>query len=82
MQAPYGASPSAYATHIDMHKVRLRIIANTAGALQRVGLINYRRGNVTVKNRRGLERRACECYGVAKREFDRLLGNSKRLVSA
>jgi len=46
-----------------------------AGALQRAGLINYKRGNVTIRDRRGLERRTCECYGVAKREFDRLLTN-------
>lgn len=49
-----------------------------AGALQRAGLINYKRGNVTIRDRRGLERRACECYGIAKREFDRLLGNGAK----
>jgi hypothetical protein len=43
-------------------------------ALQRAGLIRYRRGNVTVIDRRGLIKRSCECYGVSKREFDRLLG--------
>ena len=45
-----------------------------AGALQRAGLIRYRRGNVTIIDRRGLIRRSCECYSVSKREFDRLLG--------
>ena len=45
-----------------------------AGALQRAGLIRYRRGNVTMLDRRGLIGRSCECYGVSKREFDRLLG--------
>jgi CRP-like cAMP-binding protein len=45
-----------------------------AGALQRAGLITYSRGNVAIVDRRGLERRACECYGISKREFDRLLG--------
>ena len=49
-------------------------VTAAAGALQRAELINYRRGNVTIRNRRGLERRACECYGISKREFDRLLG--------
>ena len=44
-----------------------------AGALQRAGLITYARGKVTVIDRAGLARRACECYGVSKREFDRLL---------
>jgi CRP-like cAMP-binding protein len=45
-----------------------------AGALQRAGLIRYRRGNVTIIDRLGLIRRSCECYSVSKRELDRLLG--------
>lgn len=49
-------------------------VSGAAGALQRAGLIRYTRGNVTILDRRGLKRRACECYGVSKREFDRLLG--------
>jgi len=54
-------------------------VTAAAGALQRSGLIRYTRGNVTILNRGGLERRSCECYGISKREFDRLLdGKSKR----
>jgi CRP-like cAMP-binding protein len=49
-------------------------VTAAAAALQRENLIRYRRGNVTILDRRGLERRSCECYGVSKREFDRLLG--------
>jgi CRP-like cAMP-binding protein len=49
-------------------------VSAAAGALQQAGLIRYRRGNVTIIDRGGLERRSCECYGVSKREFDRLLG--------
>ena len=49
-------------------------VTAAAGGLQRAGLIRYTRGNVTILDRRGLERRSCECYGVSKREFDRLLG--------
>ena len=49
-------------------------VTAAASALQREGLIRYRRGNVTILDRRGLERRSCECYGVSKLEFDRLLG--------
>ena len=48
-------------------------VSAAAGALQRAGLIRYRRGVVTILDRRGLKRRACECYGVSRREFDRLL---------
>ncbi len=51
-------------------------VSVAAGALQRAGLIEYRRGNVTIVNRSGLIRRSCECYGISKREFDRLLGSS------
>ena len=53
-------------------------VSVAAGALQRAGLIRYRRGIVTVLDRRGLQRRACECYGISKREFDRLLGVPSR----
>jgi CRP-like cAMP-binding protein len=50
-------------------------VSAAAGALQRAGLIYYKRGNVTIIDRRGLIHRSCECYGVSKREFDRLLGD-------
>ena len=46
-----------------------------ANALQRAGLNRYKRGNVTITDRRGLEHRSCECYRVSKMEFDRLLGS-------
>jgi CRP-like cAMP-binding protein len=49
-------------------------VSAAAGALQRAGLIGYKRGKVTIIDRRGLARSSCECYGVSKREFDRLLG--------
>lgn len=49
-------------------------VSAAAGALQRAGLIRYKRGQVTIIDRRGLESLSCECYGVSKREFDRLLG--------
>ena len=50
-----------------------------AGALQRAGFIRYNRGNVTIIDRRSLIRHSCECYGVSKREFDRLLGRGAKL---
>src|SRR5579864_3898848 len=50
-------------------------VTAAAGALQRAGLIRYKRGNVTIVDRRCLIKRSCECYGVSKREFDRLLGD-------
>jgi len=57
---------------------RTGVSAAAAGALQRAGLIRYSRGIVTILDRRGLRQRACECYSVSKREFDRLLGEPLR----
>lgn len=51
-------------------------VTAAAGALQRAGLIRYSRGKVTMLDRSGLVRRSCECYGVSKKEFDRLLGKA------
>jgi CRP-like cAMP-binding protein len=48
-------------------------VTAAAGALQREGLIRYKRGQVTILDRRGLQKGSCECYGVSKAEFDRLL---------
>jgi CRP-like cAMP-binding protein len=50
-------------------------VTAAAGRLQRAGLICYKLGNVTIVDRRGLIERSCECYGVSKREFDRMLGD-------
>ena len=44
-----------------------------AAATAEGGLIRYRRGHITVLDRHGLERRACECYAVVKKEYERLL---------
>jgi len=43
-----------------------------AGTLHQAGLIDYSRGHVTIKNRKKLERVACECYGIVRDEFRRL----------
>jgi len=57
----------------NMLGVRREGVTEAAGNLQRAGLIEYRRGRITVLDRPGLEKRSCECYGVVKREYDRLL---------
>ena len=54
--------------------VRRESVTEVALALQRAGLIRYARGSIEVLERGGLEARACECYGVVRRESDRLLG--------
>lgn len=53
--------------------VRREGVTEAAGKLQAAGLIQYNRGHITVLNRAGLAQRACECYGVVRKEYDRLL---------
>ncbi len=55
-----------------MMSVRRESITEAAGKLRDNGLIDYRRGHITVINRRGLEEQCCECYAVVKNEFKRL----------
>ena len=57
----------------NMLGVRREGVTEGALKLQRVGLIRYARGHITVLDRQGLEARTCECYAVVKREYDRLL---------
>ena len=57
----------------NMLGVRREGVTEAAGKLQVAGLIHYSRGKITVLDRLRLEQRVCECYGVVKKEFDRLL---------
>jgi CRP-like cAMP-binding protein len=57
----------------NMLGVRREGVTEGALKLQKVGLIRYSRGHITVLDRKGLESRTCECYAVVKREYDRLL---------
>lgn len=54
--------------------VRRAGVTVTAGALQRAGLIRYRRGVVTILDRAGLECVTCECYGVVRDAYAQLIG--------
>jgi CRP-like cAMP-binding protein len=55
--------------------VRREGITEAAGELQHAGFIRYRRGQMAVLQRAGLEKRACECYAVVKKELARLLSD-------
>lgn len=57
-----------------MLAVRRPSVTIAAGSLQKAGLITYRRGHVTIVDRPALEAGACECYGVVRHQYDRLLG--------
>lgn len=57
----------------NMLGVRREGVTEAAGKLQRAGLIQYSRGRITILDRHALEKRVCECYGVVKKEYERLL---------
>jgi CRP-like cAMP-binding protein len=59
----------------NMLGVRREGVTEAAGHLQVAGLIHYSRGKITVIDRAKLEARACECYAVVQREYQRLLPN-------
>jgi CRP-like cAMP-binding protein len=57
----------------NMLGVRREGVTEAAGKLQKLGVIDYKRGHITVLDRPMLEELSCECYAVVKRETDRLL---------
>jgi CRP-like cAMP-binding protein len=57
----------------NMLGVRREGVTEAAGKLQALGVISYSRGKIVVLDRAKLEGLCCECYGVVKRETDRLL---------
>jgi CRP-like cAMP-binding protein len=54
--------------------VRRASVTGVAGKLQQAGLIRYRQGIITILDRIGLETASCECYGIIRSAYDRLLG--------
>ena len=57
----------------NMLGVRREGVTEAALKLQKLGLIQYARGRITVLDRAGLEGRTCECYAVVRKEYIRLL---------
>jgi Crp-like helix-turn-helix domain len=56
----------------NMLGVRREGVTEAAGKLQKLGVIRYSRGQITVTDRPKLEQLCCECYAVVKRESDRI----------
>jgi CRP-like cAMP-binding protein len=56
--------------------VRRTTVTDVMGALQKAGLVRYRRGHVRILDSEALRQRACDCYDISKQEFDRLLGDT------
>jgi CRP-like cAMP-binding protein len=63
----------------NMLGVRREGVTEAAMTLQNSGIIRYARGHIHVLDRPALEQRTCECYGVVKREYDRLLPRRRAL---
>lgn len=57
----------------NMLGVRREGVTEAAGKLQKLGVIEYNRGKITVLDRTRLEGLSCECYSVVKKETERLL---------
>ena len=53
-------------------------ITAAASALQRNGLIEYHRGEITVLDRSGLEAAACSCYATSEQTYSDLLGSAAK----
>jgi CRP-like cAMP-binding protein len=57
----------------DMLGVRRESVSEAMGRLEEAGLIRGGRGHLAVLDRGGIQARACECYPVVKREYERSL---------
>jgi len=53
--------------------VRRATVSETASQLQQAGYISYSRGRIVIIDRAGLERVVCECYGIIRSTFARIL---------
>ena len=53
--------------------VRRQSVTEAASTLQAQGAISYRRGNIRVLDRAGLEQSACECYAAVQNMYTRIV---------
>ena len=57
--------------------VRRESVSVAAEALQQSGLIEYRRGKITIRDHAGLKAASCECYDVVRASFEELFGSDE-----
>jgi len=51
---------------------RRSTVSLAAATLQNAGLLNYNRGRIAIKDRKGLLRISCTCYEMVQRRFEKL----------
>ncbi|MDK1388542.1 Crp/Fnr family transcriptional regulator [Sinorhizobium sp. 8-89] len=68
--ATFALTQSSLAEMLGVSRQAVSIVAR---ALQQAELIRYRRGEVTILSRRGLEQASCECYGIIRQHYDERL---------
>jgi CRP-like cAMP-binding protein len=61
--------------------VRRESVTDAAGRFQAADLIGYRRGRMSILDKRGLEKRSCECYRFIRQQYKSLYGEMPRLLS-
>jgi DNA-binding transcriptional regulator YhcF (GntR family) len=70
---PGDSLPMTHEMVASMLGVRRESVTQAAQTLQAVGAIQYRRGHITVVNRKLMEDRVSDGYEVLKKEYNRLL---------
>lgn len=60
----------------DMLGVRRAGVTQAAGRLQAKGYVRYRRGEIAIRDRPGLERASCSCYRINAGTYSRILGSA------
>lgn len=56
---------------LGVHRPSITLIARS---FQQAGLLNYRRGVITILDRTGIEEASCECYRVVRNQFEHAFG--------
>jgi CRP-like cAMP-binding protein len=61
----------------EMLGVQRTTVTMLARELQSLGLVIYRRGRIEIKDRSGLEKKACECYETGRRKIEGVFSEAR-----